>query len=57
MIYKIQIRPNFMPLPPARYWFNQKGELHREDGPAIEDGNGSIYYYLNDIYTGSTHVN
>ena len=24
------------------------GELHREDGPAIEDSNGNRFWYLND---------
>lgn len=27
-------------------WFNLEGELHREDGPAIEYKDGSKYYYI-----------
>ena len=27
---------------------NSKGELHREDGPAVEWSNGDKYWYLND---------
>jgi len=30
-----------------RYWFNSNGELHREDGPAIEYHNGGKEYYEN----------
>jgi len=29
-------------------WKNEKNELHREDGPAIEYANGDRYYYIND---------
>ena len=28
-------------------WRNEKGQLHREDGPAIEYTEGSKYWYLN----------
>ena len=27
-------------------WFNSKGQLHREDGPAIEYSNGTKSWYL-----------
>ena len=27
---------------------NEQGQLHREDGPAIECANGDKYWYLND---------
>ena len=52
MIYKIQIRPSFIPLPIVRSWFNQNNMIHREDGPAIEDSDGSKYFYMNDVYVG-----
>ncbi len=29
-------------------WYNMEGQLHREDGPAIEYANGDKYYYIND---------
>jgi len=29
-------------------WKNEKGEVHRLNGPAIEDANGNKYWYLND---------
>jgi hypothetical protein len=28
------------------FWKNENGELHREDGPAIEDWNGNKEWYL-----------
>jgi hypothetical protein len=28
-------------------WYNLEGQLHREDGPAIEHINGDKYYYIN----------
>jgi hypothetical protein len=28
-------------------WRNERGELHREDGPAIERANGNKFWYLN----------
>jgi hypothetical protein len=31
-----------------KYWRNDKGELHREDGPAIEYKYGTKYWYIND---------
>lgn len=31
------------------FWFNEKGYLHREDGPAIECRNGYKAYYKNDL--------
>jgi len=29
----------------AKYWHNQQGQLHREDGPAVEYANGNKYWY------------
>jgi hypothetical protein len=29
------------------FWRNESGELHREDGPAIEGANGTKKWYLN----------
>jgi len=38
-----------------KYWY-RNGELHREDGPAIEYANGYKYWYLNGIeYTESSY--
>ena len=31
------------------FWFNDKGEYHRLDGPAIEYANGSKEWYINGI--------
>jgi hypothetical protein len=28
-------------------WYNEKGELHRDDGPAIIYPNGDKYFYQN----------
>lgn len=28
-------------------WYNEKGERHREDGPAVESANGDKEYYQN----------
>ena len=28
-------------------WYNEKGKLHREDGPAVVWPNGDTYWYLN----------
>ena len=30
-----------------KYWYNAKGELHREDGPAVEWADGSNYWFIN----------
>jgi hypothetical protein len=30
------------------YWFNDKGQAHKEDGPASIYLDGSVYWYLND---------
>lgn len=30
-----------------KFWKNEQGYLHREDGPAIEWSNGDISFYLN----------
>ena len=32
------------------FYINNNGELHREDGPAIEHPNGDKQYYLNGIH-------
>jgi hypothetical protein len=32
-----------------KYWINEKGELHREDGPAIEYANGDKFWYKNGL--------
>jgi hypothetical protein len=29
-------------------WYNEQGQLHRENGPAIELANGTKVWYLND---------
>ena len=29
------------------YYYNDEGQLHREDGPAIEDPNGDKFWYIN----------
>lgn len=31
-----------------KFWY-QNGELHREDGPAIEYTNGDKFWYQNDV--------
>jgi hypothetical protein len=30
-----------------KIWYNDAGQIHREDGPAIEASNGSKYWYVN----------
>lgn len=30
-----------------KYWHNEEGQSHREDGPAIEWGDGTKYWYIN----------
>ena len=32
----------------TRRYYNSTGELHRDDGPAVEDANGSKSWYQND---------
>ena len=32
-----------------KYWTNESGLLHREDGPAVEYANGDKQWYLNGI--------
>jgi hypothetical protein len=34
----------------SRFWRNQDGQYHREDGPAIEGADGSKEWYLNDQF-------
>jgi hypothetical protein len=29
-------------------WYNELGDLHREDGPAVVSHTGNIYWYLGD---------
>ena len=29
-------------------WYNENGQLHREDGPAVEYADGGRQWYLND---------
>jgi hypothetical protein len=33
----------------TKRWYNEQGELHREDGPAVESPCGYKEWYLNDI--------
>ena len=33
----------------TKYWTLPNGDFHREDGPAIELGNDSKYWYLNGV--------
>jgi hypothetical protein len=40
--YKVRVYDNG-----DRFWRNQNGHLHREDGPAIEWADGSKFWYLN----------
>jgi hypothetical protein len=35
-------------------YYNEKNQLHREDGPAAEFLDGEIQYFLNDIYYDQT---
>ena len=37
----------------TKHWY-LNGNLHREDGPAIEYANGTKYWYLNDILLNCT---
>ena len=32
-----------------RMWFNEKGEYHRENGPAVEYNNGGKCWYINGV--------
>lgn len=31
----------------TRRWYNQEGNIHREDGPAVEWTDGSNWWYIN----------
>ena len=31
----------------TRYWYNDEGQLHRLDGPAMEYADGTKYWYQN----------
>jgi len=42
--YKVEVDDNG-----SKEW-RLNGQLHREDGPAVEFANGSKYWYLNDRY-------
>ena len=33
----------------AKRWYDDAGECHREDGPAVEYPNGDKYWVLNDM--------
>ena len=33
----------------TRHWRNEAGQLHREDGPAVEWANGTKHWYLNGL--------
>ena len=33
-----------------KVWSNEKGQYHREDGPALEYNNGTKYWIVNDKY-------
>lgn len=33
----------------TKRWFNSKGQLHRVDGPAIEDIDGGQHWYINNL--------
>jgi len=35
--------------PWCTHWRNERYELHRTDGPAIEYADGGKYWYLNDV--------
>lgn len=32
----------------TKLWYNESGQLHREDGPAMEYANGSCFWYIED---------
>jgi hypothetical protein len=32
------------------YWYNEEGYIHREDGPALIDNDGTIHWWLNGMY-------
>jgi hypothetical protein len=36
------------PIDDSKCWRNAKGQLHREDGPAMEYVDGSKFWYQND---------
>ena len=40
--YKVEVTEN------STKWYNPKGQLHREDGPAVEYTDGYKSYYIND---------
>ena len=40
--YIVTVKPNG-----TRRWYNESGQLHRSDGPAIEYANGDKYWYQN----------
>jgi len=31
----------------TKYWHNSQGEVHREDGPAVEESDGYKAWYIN----------
>jgi hypothetical protein len=34
----------------SRFWYNSKGELHRENGPAVEKADGHKEWWVNGLY-------
>ena len=48
--YKVKVYDN------KTEWFNQEGQRHREDGPAIEYANGYKSWYLNGIEVNEDQV-
>ena len=41
-VYRVKVTPN------KTEWFNEKGQRHRLDGPAIEEANGSKSWWQHD---------
>ena len=41
----------------SRFWYNDDGLLHREDGPAVEGNNGYRGWYENGDLIGCCYVN
>ena len=42
-VYKVEVESG------TTKWFNEVGNLHRIEGPAIEDADGSKWWYLNGV--------
>jgi hypothetical protein len=43
--YKVTVNDNGV-----KRWHNEKGELHRLDGPAVEYADGSKEWLVNDLF-------